>query len=415
MNNKKNIVENMNEQNKDNIIAKPKRGRKSKQELLKALNLQNNIVNIEFQNNNISSENLILHVNDNIPTDKNNDNIHITNNSNDTEDNELQKPITKKRGRKPKGGKIVSNKIEFEDKKQEKVNVILHLKCSTKDLLSKNDTYMIYPYDSTNNLTNNDEINILGNLEINNINTNPNIDYYNNSNILINTSNITSINENVTNIYEQCKIENESEYDEDDDEFNNSIINKNKEIYRKIRTLENNLHHNNIPNKRCCCFWDTCEFDNPPIYLIKNIINGVYSVYGCFCSTECACAYLFEEKIDSSLKFERYQLLNNTYGKIYNYTKNIHPAPNPYYMLSKFYGNLSIQEYRSLLSNNRLFLILDKPITKIFPELHEDNDEFLLNNKIIPSNNSGNNIKNKLQKKKQTKNSIVNEKFGLSQ
>ena len=32
-----------------------------------------------------------------------------------------------------------------------------------------------------------------------------------------------------------------------------------------------------------------------------------------------------------------------------NYTKNIKPAPSPYYTLNKFFGNLSIQEYRKLL------------------------------------------------------------------
>jgi hypothetical protein len=93
-----------------------------------------------------------------------------------------------------------------------------------------------------------------------------------------------------------------------------------------------------------------------------------------------------DENIDSSIKFERYHFINHLYGKIFNYEKNIKPAPNPYYMLNKYYGNLTIQEYRSLLRNERLFLIVDKPLTRILPELHEDNDEFLLNNKIIPSN-----------------------------
>ena len=45
------------------------------------------------------------------------------------------------------------------------------------------------------------------------------------------------------------------------------------------------------------------------------------------------------------------------------------------------------------------------------PELHEDNDDFIINNKIIPSNNYQ--IRNKLQKKVQSKNNIVNEKFGI--
>ena len=71
---------------------------------------------------------------------------------------------------------------------------------------------------------------------------------------------------------------------------------------------------------------------------------------------------------------------------MHNYTNQIKPAPNPHYMLDRFYGNLTIQEYRSLLKKDRLFLILDKPLSRILPELHEDNDDFILNNKIIPSN-----------------------------
>jgi hypothetical protein len=118
-----------------------------------------------------------------------------------------------------------------------------------------------------------------------------------------------------------------------------------------------------------------------------------------------------EENIDSSIKFERYQLINYIYSKIYNYNKNIKPAPNPYYMLEKYYGNLSVQEFRSLLQNERLFLIVDKPLTRIMPELHEDNDDFIINNKIIPSNTYQ--IKKSLQRK-QTKNNILSERFGFT-
>jgi len=115
----------------------------------------------------------------------------------------------------------------------------------------------------------------------------------------------------------------------------------------------------------------------------------------------------------SSTKFERFYLLNFIYSKIYKYNKNIKPAPNPYYLLDKYYGNLSIHEFRSLLKSDRLFLIIDKPLTRILPEFHEDNDEFIINNKIIPSSNSFQ-VKKRLQKKFQTKNNILNEKFGGS-
>jgi hypothetical protein len=73
---------------------------------------------------------------------------------------------------------------------------------------------------------------------------------------------------------------------------------------------------------------------------------------------------------------------------------------------------LTIQEYRTLLRSERLFLIVDKPLTRILPEFHEDNDEFIINNKIIPSNNYQ--VKKRLQKKTQTKNNILNEKFGIA-
>ena len=96
-------------------------------------------------------------------------------------------------------------------------------------------------------------------------------------------------------------------------------------------------------------------------------------------------AHLFREPIDTSTRFERYHLLNHLYCKIYDYEKNIKPAPNPHYTLNKYYGNLTIQEYRLLLKNERLLLVVDKPLTRILPELHEDNDDFVLSNKSIPS------------------------------
>ena len=80
-------------------------------------------------------------------------------------------------------------------------------------------------------------------------------------------------------------------------------------------------------------------------------------------------------------------------------------------MLDKYYGNLTIQEYRSLFKNQRLFLIVDKPLTRVLPELHEDNEDFILNNKIITSNNYQ--LKKITNKKLQNKLSIMNEKFGI--
>ena len=380
--------------------SKTKRGRKSKQDLMASLGVvpieqvvkpvivQDDQTNIhpvitftitEKVTTCLENENK----DENKDENKTTDDLNSSPNKSTTNEVDNDNDKTKKRGRKPKGGKIVHHIVPNELVKSDKPNVILHLKCSMKDLQN-----------SGNNG------NIGGNF----------VDSYGGfNNVYCDVINDTTII-NQLNKY----TENDCNNGNDDDDDESSVCKDDrKEIWRKLKQLEHNLHVNNVANKKCACFWDTCEFDNPPIYIPKHFINGSYQVYGCFCSPECAAAYLMNyEKLDSSTKFERYQLLNNIYSKVYGYQKNIIPAGNPYYMLDKFAGNLSIQEYRSLLRNERLFLIVDKPLTRVLPELHQDNDDFILNNKIIPSNAIS--LKTKLQRKKPDKNSILNEKFGIT-
>jgi hypothetical protein len=163
-----------------------------------------------------------------------------------------------------------------------------------------------------------------------------------------------------------------------------------------LSTLAHRLHTNNIIENNSSCFWCTCSFGNPPIYIPQIKINEIYNCYGCFCSPECAAGYLFKENIDSSTKFERYFLLNFIYSKVYDYNKNIKPAPEPYYLLDKFNGTLTIDEYRQLLKTDRLILVVDKPLTRTFPELHEDNNDININ--IVNSNNFEINHKHKPNK-----------------
>jgi hypothetical protein len=307
----------------------------------------------------------------------------------------IQKTVSKKRGRKPKGGKIIQQITPLNNNKDIKPNIILHLKCSLKELqLNSIDSCV----ESFNFASCKNELNY------GIINTE-------NTDNSLSENNYINENKSNTNI---CNV-NDEEYQYDNNDYEEQYTNKGsemKDVWKKLKTLENNLHTNNISDKKSACFWCTYEFDNPPVYIPKYHIKESYNVYGCFCSPECATAHLMEENIDSSAKFERYHLLNHIYSKIYNYNKNIKPAPNPFYLLDKYYGNLTIQEYRALLRNERLFLIVDKPLTRILPELHEDNDDFIINNKVIPSNKYQ--VKKKIQRKNQSKNNILNEKFGLN-
>jgi hypothetical protein len=377
---------------KDNVVetVKQKRGRKPKKvveetniifSIQETTDINENVLVNGTQNNMIIGAELD---DDNVDADETNLVL-----STETQQEE-QKPGGKKRGRKPKGGKIIQQVVPLNNNKESKPNIILHLKCSLKDL--QTNTFMS---------TNVECFNFLGKNDLNYEIINPT-----NENTQNNIQNKLNCIDNI--------ITNEETNDNyDDDNYSKNKENDIRDVWKKLKVLEHNLHVNNISDKKSACFWCTCEFDNPPVYIPKHFIKDSYHVYGCFCTPECATAYLMEENIDSSAKFERYHLINHVYSKIYDYKKNIKPAPNPFYLLDKYYGNLSIQEYRSLLRNERLFLIVDKPLTRILPELHEDNDDFIINNKIIPANTLL--IKKKLQKKQQTKNVILNEKFGLNQ
>ena len=207
----------------------------------------------------------------------------------------------KKRGRKPKGGRLIEPVKEELPESSMTQNIILHLKCNSKDI----------------------------------------------STVVYNTTCV----EPYTN--EACHTELNTYTDDT--------------IFQKLKNISVRLHTNDI-NGRSDCFWCTCPYETPPIYIPKSIINGQYQVYGSFCCPECAAGYLFSQK-NESINFEQYHLLNDLYGSIYSYTKPIIPAPPPYYLLNKYYGTLTIQEYRQCVRNSNIIIMVDKPICCTYPEL----------------------------------------------
>jgi len=217
----------------------------------------------------------------------------------------------KKRGRKPKGGKIIENKIIIEEPKLISHNIILHLKCSMHDILSSTISIDIEPY--THSTCHGE--------------------------IVVEDTNIP--------------------------------------INQKLRKLALKLHSNDMNITKTDCFWCTYSYDTSPIHIPKCKINDIYQVYGSFCCPECAVAYLFKEKLDDSTVFERYHLLNYVYGSVYNYTKNFIPAPPPHYLLSKFGGTLSIQDFRASLQSDKVLMVVNKPLCAVYPELIQSNNEFM--------------------------------------
>lgn len=318
---------------------------------------------------------------------------------------EDEEVVFKKRGRKPKGGKLINKQPENTTTQNNVSNVILHLKCSLNDL--------------------NEYTNEINKLLINNLDYNPSI-----------PPEISTYDENRNNFYMIEKpddtIENAYNKEQDhklcskcnnkienDDSNDDSKVNM-KDINAKLKNLKISFYKNTQNDKKSACFWCSYDFDNPACYIPKYEMDEKIYGYGSFCRPECAVAYLMKENIDDSSKFERYHLLNNIYGEIYNFNKNIKPAPNPHYLLDKFYGSLSIQEYRKLLKTEVFLLVIDKPLTRMLPELHEETDELNIfntsGNSISKTTNGFSGYKVKKQSDKQpgpSKSSIIKESFNL--
>lgn len=316
----------------------------------------------------------------------------------------------KKRGRKPKGGKLILKQAENTIQPMALPNIILHLKCSLNDLHEYNDKMQKR---MTDPLSYDPTVPPIIMSYTDTQSSHLKYDTITDSNSAENFAYVES--EKPQLFCEKCNCE-DRPLDYDD---NISV----KDINSKLKRLKLDLYKNNLPDKKSACFWCTYDYDNPSCYIPKYEMDGVIHGYGSFCRPECAVAYLMKESIDDSTKFERYHLLNNVYSKIYDFKKNIKPAPNPYFLLEKYYGNLTIQEYRKLLKTEHMLLVIDKPLTRILPELHEDNEDMVLN---IYGNtntkNQGNTVSNgvykvKRQSEKQqgpSKSSIMRDKFGFA-
>jgi hypothetical protein len=308
---------------------------------------------------------------------------------------EIIEPVSepKKGGRKSKGAKIVTTVEKPDSQAAPLVNVILHLKCSTKDLNEYNNKLNQF-------MTDNYSYSPLVPPPLQTFNSQK-IEQF--SKYDENNESVKTYDAFPSKLCTVCNCTPETTDDADDKNISN------KEINSKLRNLKIMLNKGISNDHKSACFWCTYDYDNPSCIIPKQVIDGVIHGYGAFCRPECAVAYLMREMMDDSTKFERYHLLNNIYGKIYNYNKNIKPAPNPYYTLEKYYGNMTIQEYRKMLKSDMLLMTVDKPLTRMLPEIHEETDETILNKTGT--------YKVKRQSEKvagPSKNDIMKNAFGLS-
>jgi hypothetical protein len=125
-----------------------------------------------------------------------------------------------------------------------------------------------------------------------------------------------------------------------------------------------------LPQKtEIACFWCCHTFDTPPCAIPSHILDELWHMYGNFCSPECAVAYLFKEKIDAHVQWERYALLNTLYSQDAEVPigspQGIRSAP-PREVLRFFGGCMEIGEYRAILHERKLRIdVMSPPMISI--------------------------------------------------
>ena len=119
------------------------------------------------------------------------------------------------------------------------------------------------------------------------------------------------------------------------------------------------------------CWWCCHNFDTPPCSIPEKHVNGVFHVYGCFCSYNCAIAYIFKESEPD--KWKKYYLLKklfNTCCPDVDISK-LREAPSRQ-SLEMFGGPLTIDDFRqSFHTHNKIYQLVTPPMTSIIPILEE--------------------------------------------
>jgi hypothetical protein len=113
------------------------------------------------------------------------------------------------------------------------------------------------------------------------------------------------------------------------------------------------------------CFWCCHRFEWKPVVIPCRYENptdetdqGIYKVYGNFCTPECALSYLLNEHIDMNSRWERISWLHHIYCT--EEVKRIYPSPGRE-TLRIFGGPYDIDEYRNLCLSHKLRVDINYP------------------------------------------------------
>tara|TARA_B100001094_G_scaffold273258_1_gene279558 strand:- start:2517 stop:3194 length:678 start_codon:yes stop_codon:yes gene_type:complete len=162
-------------------------------------------------------------------------------------------------------------------------------------------------------------------------------------------------------------------------------LNKFKEettVIEPFNNIESNIETSvgdTQENKSEVC-WNCCHPFHNLIYGIPvKYIDGIFYIYGDFCSLECCARYSVE---NYPRNYEIISLINLYSNKMCGVKdRKVEIAPNRL-LLKKFGGNLTIEEYRSNFDNNNVHDVKIPPILPInhIVDSYEINNDNYKNN-----------------------------------
>ena len=124
-----------------------------------------------------------------------------------------------------------------------------------------------------------------------------------------------------------------------------------------FKTMENGLTE--IPMETdAACMWCCHRFSGTPVIMPISEDDGVWKVYGNYCSPECCLADILHMRIDTHIRWERTALLHRLYSN--DIGGRIYPAPNKS-VLKLFGGPLTIEQFRATVRARKVRVDLHLP------------------------------------------------------
>jgi hypothetical protein len=132
--------------------------------------------------------------------------------------------------------------------------------------------------------------------------------------------------------------------------------------------------------KKGTCFWCCHEVDHMSygMPIRYDFVNKSFTMYGTFCSLECAAAHNFSVHLGSDRAWEIHSWIQML-GKRYGFVEPIRPAPSRY-LLDMFDGPLSIEEFRNAhKGQTRTYVLNIPPMITVNSQMEVVNTSFLGN------------------------------------